>query len=402
MNIQGELLILKTNNIKPNFSDLQRRYGIDRHTIKKYWTIGRKPSINGNNKGSKLDKYKDEIVKKLQQPGITKKGAFEFFKDKFGNHIFKSYSTFRSYTIRNDIKKQAKITPHVRFETSIGDQLQVDWKESLSMTSANGEVIEFNLFCATLSYSRLHLFLYSSSKTTEDFTRCVVDTLNKLGGTPKHILTDNMSAIVSVYNGRKTKHDIIKQFEKDIGISIKLCKTRSPQTKGKVESSNRFVSWIKAYDGEFKDEADLIKIIDKVNIKINAEPNKTTNIPPIVLFAKEKEYLKPLPNKLLLESYVLNVKTQIVPQTLLITYKGSGYSLPHKFIGKRVKIVPIANKLYIYDNTELIVVHDINNKTFNYIADHYTEALRESIKNKEVDIDKVSKDNLALLEGINL
>ena len=105
MNIQGELLILKTNNIKPNFSDLQRRYGIDRHTIKKYWTIGRKPSINGNNKGSKLDKYKDEIVKKLQQPGITKKGAFEFFKDKFGNPIKILCKNPKTTDAYNDIRE---------------------------------------------------------------------------------------------------------------------------------------------------------------------------------------------------------------------------------------------------------------------------------------------------------
>ena len=30
-------MILKTMNIKPNFSALQRKYDIDRHTIKKYY-----------------------------------------------------------------------------------------------------------------------------------------------------------------------------------------------------------------------------------------------------------------------------------------------------------------------------------------------------------------------------
>ena len=36
-NLLGDLMILKTMNIKPNFSALQRKYDIDRHTIKKYY-----------------------------------------------------------------------------------------------------------------------------------------------------------------------------------------------------------------------------------------------------------------------------------------------------------------------------------------------------------------------------
>lgn len=33
---------MKQLNIKPNYSDLSRRYGLDRHTIKKYYSEGGK------------------------------------------------------------------------------------------------------------------------------------------------------------------------------------------------------------------------------------------------------------------------------------------------------------------------------------------------------------------------
>ena len=55
-----------------------------------------------------------------------------------------------------------------------------------------------------------------------------------------------MIAVVNITNGSKKKHRKIKAFEKDIGIKIKLCKARSPQTKGKDESVNRIVSWLNA------------------------------------------------------------------------------------------------------------------------------------------------------------
>ena len=41
-NIIGDLLIFKTMGMKPNFSELERIYGIERHTIAKYWRNGGK------------------------------------------------------------------------------------------------------------------------------------------------------------------------------------------------------------------------------------------------------------------------------------------------------------------------------------------------------------------------
>ena len=36
-NLLGALRILKEMKIKPNFSELERQFGVDRHTIKKYY-----------------------------------------------------------------------------------------------------------------------------------------------------------------------------------------------------------------------------------------------------------------------------------------------------------------------------------------------------------------------------
>jgi len=155
------------------------------------------------------------------------------------------------------------------------------------------------------------------------------------------------------------------------------------------------------YNGEFEDEQDLINILNRINYKVNLENNQTTNIPPNVLFQKEKEYLNPLPNKLLLESYVEYVDVQTVPPTLLVTYKGNGYSVHDKFINKRVKLIPIDDKLYIYYNTELIIIHDVTNKKFNYDFNHYRAALGLTIKNEDIDIEKVAMENLELLDQIN-
>ena len=58
--LKQELLIMKTLNIKPNYSELSRIYKLDRRTIEKYNNGYSKSEIKRNRK-SKLDKYKDEI-----------------------------------------------------------------------------------------------------------------------------------------------------------------------------------------------------------------------------------------------------------------------------------------------------------------------------------------------------
>ncbi len=126
---------------------------------------------------------------------------------------------------------------------------------------------------------------------------------------------------------------------KDIGATLKLCKAKTPQTKGKVENSNKFISWIFPYNGKLKTENDLIELIeDTVTADANRQINTGTNMPPSVLFEKEKEYLRPLASKVLLDSYLTEHIKQTVPDTLLISYRGNKYSVGSEYINRTVDI----------------------------------------------------------------
>ena len=156
-----------------------------------------------------------------------------------------------------------------------------------------------------------------------------------------------MSAIVNIKEAKKQIHPSIIQFFKDLGIKLRLCQIRTPQTKGKDEVSNKFAQWLNAYQGKIKDKSHLLKIIDKLNIDINKQKNTGTNIPPILLFKKEKEYLSPLPNNELLDSYEDEMRSCKVPSTFLIEYKGAKYSIPPYLINKTVKYKEVMGKLLI-------------------------------------------------------
>lgn len=164
-----------------------------------------------------------------------------------------------------------------------------------------------------------------------------------------------------------------------------------PKQKVKFGKSNL------SYKNEIKYKDDLLRAIDNLKT-INNEVNQTTNVAPIVLFQKEKEYLSPIPTKCMIESYIVDNLTCVVPSTLLVKYKGNEYSVPMKYINKRVKLIPIGKILHIYFNTELIRIHDISSKKINYNLEDYKEGLSHSIRNKDLDIGKIAEDNLKLLD----
>lgn len=393
--IKQELLVMKTLNIKPNFSELSRIYKVDRRTIKRY-NEGYSRENTRVIRKSKLDKFKDEIKEKLKLPGITITGLYQYFSKE---EDIGTYSNFYKYIKKYNLRPKKNNKAHLRYETEFGQQLQFDWKEDIKMVSKNGELFEFNIFSSTLGASRLHVFIYSKFKTRIDVQRCLIKTFEYIGGVPKELLTDNMSSIVDTKT--RTFYKEFITFTNDMQTKPKNCKPRHPYTKGKDESANRFMSWLIPYNNEFEDEQELIKIISEINLKVNRQVNSTIGVAPIMLFNKEKEYLQPLPNSKIMDQYLIDTVRVKVSNESLFYYKGRKYSVPNKFINYTLDIQEDNNKLYVYYNRELITIHDISEKNINYKEEHYIEGLSYILKNKtQEQIECLAKRNLENLNRL--
>lgn len=398
----GALKAMKDLNIKPNFSDLQRVYGVDRHTIKKYYENGGIPQIKKRNRSSKWDPFYDEIDELFKIPGTSKRSVFESLNYAHDENLPGNYHSFRAYTSRKGLVcAKTDTEAHVLYETEPGEQIQCDWKESLKTYLTDGTLYEYNVFSATLSYSREHIYVYSVGKTEDDFIRCVITVFRKIGGVTKKLKTDNMSSIVSFTGNRRKIHSRISAFFKDLDVKLELCQIRTPQTKGKCESANRFINWIKAFDYKVKNEQELIYIIEEyIPSRCNQEINQTTKIPPAVLFRKEIDSLRPLGNKLLLEDYIQVHKRRKVPSTLLVQHSGSQYSVPSEYIGKVVDIYAVGSEIYIYHNSKLITVHLLSESKINYKNEHYVNALTKRLPKDSDDIEDLANKNLERLKKL--
>lgn len=393
-NLKGARTCLETLDIKPNYSELGRIYGIDRRTAKKRYNGI--PNNESKKKMSVLDQYADIIKEKLQIPGCTMKAVYEFLKLNVDSNIG-SYSNFRKYVAKHpELSKVKCTTAHVRFETDYGFQLQFDWKGPITLHLKDGSEIVFYIFSTTLSASRFHTFIYSKFMTREEVQRCLIYTFQILGGVPEECVTDNMSSIVNYTNFKFFPE--FNAFCKDMGFKAYHCKVGHCYTKGKDESCNRFMNWLLPYDYELSSEEEVIELVKKLSNEINKEINQTTNMPPVSLFQEEKEYLQPLPRQTVIDSYLDTLIAVKVDSTMLFYYKGCRYSVPKKCINQTVKIKESDNKLFVYYNKELVATHDISQKKINYRHEDYVEGLSSSMSNKTIDeIEELANHNLELL-----
>lgn len=361
-NLIGEMNMMKESGAKPNFTDIARRYGVDRHTVARYWNGGGpQPADAREGRPSGFDRYRAEIEEKAAMPGMTKKALHEPPPRRHGGDEppVPGYNAFTHYLRRNGISPGAGLPEaHPRFETEPGRQLQFDWKEDVATRDRAGAEYRFNVFSATLGYSRRHLFRRSPTRTRDDLLACMHGVAVRLGGVPSEWLTDNMSAISAIGgDGRRRRDPRVERFAREAGFEIVLCAPRTPETKGKVESANRFPSGLAAYEGDFDGWEGLDEAAARIERRSDEEPNGTTGVPPELLFMREKDALGPIGNRALLESMLGDVSHQTVPATMLVRCAGREFSVPRRMIGRRARLVLSADgSLRACDGGDLVAV----------------------------------------------
>lgn len=76
--------------------------------------------------------------------------------------------------------------------------------------------------------------------------------------------------------------------------------------------------------------------------------------------------------------------------------------VPTKFIDKTVDLVIRNNMLHIYYTKDLICIHHIGCKKFNYLPEHYREIMKSSAFKhlSDDEIEKIANKNLSVFDRI--
>ncbi len=351
----------------------------------------------------RADRHREDIEAKAQLPGATKRGIYEYLLDRcYAGEEPPAYNTLTKWMRRNGIecgRPPEGPEPHPRFETAPGEQMQFDWKESLRMADADGEVFEFSVFAATLGYSRLHRFVYSRTRTEDDVMACLLAVMAANGGTARTLVTDNMSSIVSSSASGRRVSARFARFAAAAGFELELARPRSPQTKGKVESSNRFLSRLAVYEGDFRGEEGLVAAIARIEaLEHRAQPGDRGAAGGAV-HAGEGGAAQGRQHAGFGSRWWPTSPSRRCPPRCSCRCRGREFSVPRRCIGRRVKVLAMPSGQVRVEMAGETGGHDLSAPGGPVVYDpaHYAEALAAKARYADADIEAAARANLELL-----
>lgn len=196
----------------------------------------------------------------------------------------------------------APVEPVVRFETSPGEQMQVDW--AVIRRGAD----RLSAFIAVLGHSRAAFVEFVTDERLETLIACHQEAFVFFGGVPRTVLYDNMRAVVAgrdVYGpGLHRFQPAFRDFAHHAGFVPRLCRPYRAKTKGKVERFIRYLrqSFLVPLATRLRDEGLVLDVItanvevrrwlrDTANVRVHAGTGQV----PAALLGEEREALQPLP-----------------------------------------------------------------------------------------------------------
>lgn len=372
---------LEDGTLKINKSQIARELEVDRRTVDKYINGYTKPETR--NCDDCITPFYDTIAELLsdknQQVFYYRKVLWQYLVDNHGFtgvycnfcHYLRKYPEFDSYFRKSRPSNTNKVT--IRYETPMGKQAQLDWKESIPFILSSGETIDVNIFVLLLSYSRFRVYRVSLSKNQE-------------------IL---FSFLDDAFETGKVNNKF-QQFADDYGFKVQPCIARHPHTKAKVEAPMKILDEIRAYNGKLN-YMKLVELVTRINNRVNAQVNQGTGRIPLMYYNKEKAFLNSLPADNIRKPYQIATNTVKVNHSSMFNYKGCQYSVPPEYIDKIVSLQVYDGYIHVYCNTEFITIHQLSSKKLNYISEHYAAIARKSHIFRDEHIMDRAKENLEII-----
>src|SRR5260370_13711246 len=153
----------------------------------------------------------------------------------------------------------------------------------------------------------------------------LMEAFGYFGGLPRAALTDRMKSVILEMDGKTPKwNPIFADFMACIGVAARVCKSYTPQTKGKVERS---VGVIKSGFWPGVRFSDIDHLNDQARLwcdRLNQKVHRTTLKIPMDLWVEE--HLSPLPKDFAWQRF--GMEERKVTWDGFISYDGFHYGLP--------------------------------------------------------------------------
>lgn len=305
------------------------------------------------------------IAKELRKKGMTQQRLWEEYRLKHPDG-FQS-SQFRKH-IREYLGRQG-LTMH--FEHPAGEKVFIDYAgKKLHVTDPDtGECIPVEVFVATLGCSQYTYVEATYSQKKPDFIQSCRRMLEFFGGVPRAIVPDNLrSAVTKGSKYSPVINETFETFAEHYNTTILPTRPRQPREKSLVEGAVRLV-YQRIYtelQGKVFLSLDslnqaLVPLVNTYNdYALRGEESRREQFETL-----ERSTLLALPE---LPYQLMSVKICTVMKNTHI-YLGEDkhyYSVPHQFIGKKVKVLYNDDRVEIFHHYHPIAKHSRDLRKHKY------------------------------------
>ena len=387
MNKVRTILALYTTGVSKKM--ISMRTGITRNTVKRYIrlyiamnvpfeelsklsdselekTFIGKENVEPDERTSRMISFFPEVEKALKKKGESRvtmwKKYIALYPDGFSYPHFKR--RYRQWL------QQYNTVMHI--EHKAGDKMYVDYAgDKLSyFDPVSGEETTVEIFVAILGASQLTYVEATMSQQKEDFIIACENAIHYFGGAPQAIVTDNLkSAVTKSDKYEPTLNESFSDFVSHYNMTALPAKPYKPRYKALVEGMVKII-YTTIYAPIRKDECfSLEELNNAIMEQLEMHNNRFLlgrKYSRRQLFEEvEKKELQPLP----LCRYELKRKkvvTVMKNSHINLSEDKHYYSVPFKYVGKKVILLYNMNDVEVFYHYECIAKHRRSRKMFGY------------------------------------
>ena len=387
---------LKNDGI--SISEIARRTGMSRNTVKKYLrkvaqheggdSAQSSVQMNDNTLASiiynndippvlperleKLFKHFDLAKKELHRTGVTKQLLWvEYMEQNEDGYKYSQYCYL--------FKKYLKDTnPAFHWEYNAGEFTQVDFagKKLSYLNEETGEMISSEVFVGILPYSGFIFCIAVPGQCISDFASCINEMVKYFNGLTLTILCDNLrTAVTRSDRYEPVFTELCYQLSEHYNTTFSATRPASPTDKAMVEKAVDIV-YMNIYAPLRKEISTSLEMLNR-RIRerldlLNVKPYKGSNESRRDIFLnRELHTLKPLPER---PYEVKNSKQVTVQRNYAIQLPDNGhyYTVPYEYVGRKVHVSYDRKTVEVYYGLDRIAFH-VRSSTearFNRIEEH--------------------------------
>lgn len=295
---------------------------------------------------------------------VTKKDLYEDYVQRCDDPL--SYSRF--CRLISQYMNHEKVIAHVKHIP--GDQMYIDFAgDKLSIVdSRTGEIIPCEIAVIILPASKMTYVEAVSSQSKEDLILACENALYYFGGAPAAFVPDNLkAAVVKADRVEPVIQEDFAAFAEHYECAVYPARVRHPQDKALVEDAVK-LAYREIYPAvENREFHSLTTLNREIRKALEAFNDKKMSDRPYSrrerFLEVEKECLRPLPAK----RYPMKKrKVLTVRRNSYFTLFQHNYSVPTKYIGKRVEVIYGDDTIEVYYNLRIVTTHQRDDTPYEY------------------------------------